>query len=50
MGPKARGNFQVNWCSRIECLNRDKECAYCFHFSDYKPPKEIEEQTKPEKD
>jgi hypothetical protein len=45
MGYKSRGNYPVNWCARTECLNRDKECAYCLHFSEYKPPKELDDIT-----
>jgi hypothetical protein len=30
MGAKSRGNWRVEWCSEVECENRDKLCHSCI--------------------
>ena len=39
MGSKSRGNFQVNICLRVDCINQgEKEiCDKCYKFSNYEP-------------
>jgi len=40
MGYKSRGNYQVNWCPKTDCTNRDKKCDECVavqgKMSEYK--------------
>jgi hypothetical protein len=35
MGTKSRGNWNINFCMRGDCLNRDKKCRECIRFSEY---------------
>ena len=37
MGAKSRGNWQIGYCLRVDCLNRtDDGCSDCFRFSNYR--------------
>lgn len=42
MGEKSRGNWNVEICLRDDCANRGKRCTCCLHFSEYRPPQELE--------
>ena len=37
MGAKSRGNWQVNICLKVDCINQgEKEiCDKCYKFSEY---------------
>ena len=53
---KSRGNFQVNICLKVDCLNQpdalsgekgEKDiCDKCFKFSNYEPLKEEDAPSK----
>jgi hypothetical protein len=30
MGAKSRDNWRAEWCSEVECENRDKLCGVCI--------------------
>ncbi len=37
MGAKSRGGWQLGYCMKVDCLNRnDDGCSDCFRFSNYK--------------
>ena len=36
MGFKSRGNWQLGYCMRHDCSNRDVRCDSCFRFNEYK--------------
>lgn len=35
MGAKSRGNWQLGYCMKTDCRNREKKCEDCFRFSNY---------------
>jgi hypothetical protein len=35
MGIKSRGNWNINFCIKSDCVNRDFECTGCTKFSKY---------------
>jgi hypothetical protein len=39
MGIKSRGNYQVNICTKFDCINRNKKCKRCFKLNEYKSTK-----------
>ena len=36
MGYKSRGNWNINFCMKPDCVNRDKKCKQCIRFDEYK--------------
>jgi len=36
MGSKSRGNWNINFCMKSDCANRDTKCKECIRFSNYK--------------
>ena len=37
MGAKSRGGWQLGYCMKTDCMNRnDDGCSDCFRFSNYK--------------
>ena len=41
MGSKTRGNYRIDLCLKVDCINQGiKEvCDKCFKFSEYEPEK-----------
>lgn len=36
MGAKSRGNWNIGWCPRVDCMHRDtNKCEGCFRYSEY---------------
>jgi len=32
---KSRGNWRMDWCSRVKCWNRELKCGKCIRFSEW---------------
>jgi hypothetical protein len=36
MGEKSRENYNINFCVKGDCENRDIKCNVCIRFNEYK--------------
>jgi len=35
MNIKSRSNYNINFCLKIKCLNRNIKCNECIHYSNF---------------